>query len=146
MHTNTQETYTQEQVPPAALLNQPAQPHVLVIDDDPSVLMLYGEVLRDEGIPVHTTACPNDAAKYMQNHHPDVVISDLRMPKVNGYDLLKKLHGLNGTGTQFYLQTGTPNDDLAVKAREEGLVKDVFVKTDISVFDLVSTVQQHYKN
>lgn len=73
---------------------------VVVIDDDPSILSLLQTLLRRRGYTVlayhtplecplyHAKSCPCEAS----NPCPDVLISDLDMPDVNGMQLIEDIH------------------------------------------------------
>ena len=64
-------------------------PHrILVVDDDPSVLTLSALVLADHGYEVKTAVDGFDALAKLQKALPDVIISDLRMPNMSGFELL----------------------------------------------------------
>jgi len=64
---------------------------VLVVDDDPVILRLLEVNFQLEGIDV-TTACDGDeGVERARQSSPDVVISDIMMPKVNGLELLAML-------------------------------------------------------
>src|SRR4051794_26552772 len=64
---------------------------VLVVDDEANARTALAELLRDEGYEVETAA---DAFKAMGKYEafaPDVVVTDLKMPGMDGIELVKKL-------------------------------------------------------
>jgi two-component system, NtrC family, response regulator GlrR len=66
----------------------PTDTIILLVDDDPSVLTSLGRVLATEGWKVVTAANGEEALERLAEHQPDLMITDLRMGDVSGWDLL----------------------------------------------------------
>lgn len=64
---------------------------ILVIDDDPDFLDALCEVLSLSGYQVEGFARANSALAHLQQHMPDLLITDLIMPVMNGAEFLKAL-------------------------------------------------------
>jgi len=64
---------------------------VLVVDDDPVILRLLQVNFDLEGIKVTTAVDGEEGLKVIESNRPDLVISDIMMPKVNGLELLAAL-------------------------------------------------------
>jgi len=64
---------------------------VLVVDDDPVILRLLQVNFELEGISVATAVDGEEGLKMLHSDPPDLVISDIMMPKVNGLELLAAL-------------------------------------------------------
>ncbi|MCD6116034.1 response regulator [bacterium] len=65
---------------------------VLVVDDDKSVHVLFGKLLKSMGVIVKNFENGNDVVKYLESPHPiALVILDLLMPGVDGFEVLKKI-------------------------------------------------------
>lgn len=64
-------------------------PCVVVIDDDEQVLGLLREVLRPVGGDVHTYTDPARAITEMASHAPEVLLVDLRMPEMDGWQVME---------------------------------------------------------
>jgi DNA-binding response OmpR family regulator len=64
---------------------------VLVVDDDPVILRLLQVNFQLEGIVVSTACDGEEGLAAVRRTPPDVVISDIMMPKVNGLELLAML-------------------------------------------------------
>src|SRR5580698_7743563 len=61
---------------------------VLVVDDDPLVLQTTAAIVRSFGFSVRTAAAGFIALKILREVLPDIIISDLRMPNMSGFELL----------------------------------------------------------
>jgi len=64
---------------------------ILVVDDDASTREVFGELLQRWGYDVEQTGDGHDALKITAERHPDVIISDLVMPKLDGLALTRAL-------------------------------------------------------
>lgn len=71
--------------------NGASRPLVLVVDDDPGVVETYARSLRLEGHDVVTARDAETGLRVAAAAHPDVVLVDLRMAKVDGIAFLKRL-------------------------------------------------------
>jgi DNA-binding response OmpR family regulator len=72
---------------------------VLVVDDDPVILRLLQVNFELEGIDVVTAVDGDEGLKMAQSDRPDLVISDIMMPKVNGLELLAALRSSPDTAS-----------------------------------------------
>jgi len=68
---------------------------ILAVDDDQSIRMLLEHLLKDR-YTVHSKEDGHDALLYMQEGNvPDLIISDLTMPKMNGMDFIDNVRSSN---------------------------------------------------
>jgi len=67
---------------------------VLVVDDEADTRELIGEVLRECGSEVITSRSAAEALQALEQHRPDILISDLGMPDEDGYSLIEKIRAL----------------------------------------------------
>ncbi len=65
--------------------------HILVVDDDPSARSGLEKLLASEGYSVQTAEDGVAALSVAADHPPDIVVTDLKMPRMDGLELLKKL-------------------------------------------------------
>ena len=98
-------TDEQEAAPPA--------PRLLLVDDEPGLRTAVQAYLEDEGFDVTTAVDGEEGFTKAQQMLPDVVISDVMMPRLDGYGLLKKLRAderLGGTPVIFLTAKGMTAD------------------------------------
>jgi len=65
---------------------------VLVVDDEETIVDLLAEIISDAGHTALTATNGYDALALAQTHHPTLIISDVMMPQMDGYALVKALH------------------------------------------------------
>jgi diguanylate cyclase (GGDEF)-like protein len=67
------------------------KPHVLVVDDDPDKLSLLEAALTMAGYEVRTARDGEEGLAAIDSFQPDLVVSDVMMPRMNGYDLASRI-------------------------------------------------------
>ena len=68
----------------------PERKQILVVDDEPNLRRVLSAQLARDGYDVHTAEDGEQALQLLQDHHIDLVITDLRMPKIDGMELLRR--------------------------------------------------------
>ena len=69
----------------------PSQPLVMVVDDSLTVRKITGRLLEREGYRVITAKDGVDALEQLQTVRPDVIIADIEMPRMDGFDLTRNI-------------------------------------------------------
>ncbi len=67
------------------------KPHVLVVDDDPDKLILLQFALTRAGYDVRTAEDGEEGLAAVHSFDPDLVVSDIMMPRMNGYELARRI-------------------------------------------------------
>ena len=81
-------------MPSAAAKNEPTSgrlPRVLVADDDPQGLELLEAYLSDSNFDVRTSADGDQTLEQVRQWQPDVILLDIMMPKISGFEVCKRL-------------------------------------------------------
>ena len=93
---------------------------ILIVDDEVSTREVFAELLQRWGYDVDQTADGHGALKLAAETHPDVIISDLVMPKLDGLALVRALRE-EQPDTPVVIITGKGTIDAAVEAVREGV-------------------------
>ena len=64
---------------------------IVVVDDDPDDMEIVSHILRDGGYRVETAGDGSEGLRLIASLHPDVVILDLLMPTMDGFEVLRRL-------------------------------------------------------
>ena len=64
---------------------------LLIVDDEPSLLRAVSVCLRGEGYEVDTARSGDEALVHIAQRVPDLIVSDIRMPRMDGYALARQL-------------------------------------------------------
>jgi response regulator RpfG family c-di-GMP phosphodiesterase len=105
----------------ASNMNREDLPHILCVDDEPRVVDGLALHLRRD-YQVRTANGANSALQLLKEHGaPAVIVSDMRMPGMDGATLLKHVKHLHPETTRILL-TGDPGRDVAMAAVNEGQI------------------------
>lgn len=118
---------------------------IVLVDDDPSQARLYDNVLERRFGPAVEVATFTDsrrAAEHLGDHLVDVLITDLRMPNVDGLELIRVARN-RSNNAQVLVMTATSTADSLVDAAEAG-ASDYLLKpfSNDVLIDLVGQAQQ----
>jgi response regulator RpfG family c-di-GMP phosphodiesterase len=104
------------------LMEKPESPEatIMIVDDEPSIRNILRKV-AERGIKAQTIEAQDghEALELFTERRPDVVISDIRMPGMDGVSLLKQLKALDPL-VSVILVTGYPSLELAIQGMKEG--------------------------
>ncbi|AEH45000.1 two component, sigma54 specific, transcriptional regulator, Fis family [Thermodesulfatator indicus DSM 15286] len=96
-----------------------SKPRILIIDDDPGIRDACFHVLTRCGYEVDMAARPGEALGLLSQYEFDAVLLDLRMPDINGLDLLKQIKEIDPL-TEVIIITAYGTVESAVKAMKNG--------------------------
>ena len=102
----------------------PLEPHahianILVVDDEPSARAALVELLREEGFTVRSAADGFKALGQMDDWTPELVITDVKMPGMDGMELMAKVRE-RFEGTAVVVMTAHGSVEHAVAAMQQG--------------------------
>jgi len=65
--------------------------HILVVEDSPTQAMILSKQLQEKGVQTKVVKNGKEALSSLEAHLPTLIISDIMMPEINGFDLCKKI-------------------------------------------------------
>lgn len=112
---------------------------VLVVDDDDIMLKVCSAVLGSVGLSADLVSSPLDALERIKTRRYDAIVSDIRMPEVDGITILRAARAQDAT-VPFVLMTGAPSVETAVSALEHGALK--YLQKPFSVDEFAAVVSE----
>ena len=92
---------------------------VLVLDDNPGSVELLQAALQQDGVDISTATDPEDALDIVFSKHPQIVLTDLVMPKMSGMEVLERIMDFD-PATDVILMTAHYSTESAVEAIKKG--------------------------
>ncbi len=115
---------------------------LVVADDEQFITTAYSDGLARAGFSVAVAHNGEEALEVIAREHPDLVLLDLIMPKMNGFEVLKKVKSdpaLQSIPVVILSNLSQETDEAEVK--KNGAI-DFIVKSDISLQDLILRINQ----
>lgn len=115
---------------------------ILLVEDDKSLREIYGVRLYSEGYDIISAGDGEEALALAIKERPPLVISDVMMPKISGFDMLDILRSTSETkGIKVIMMTALSSEDQ--RARGESLGADRYlVKSQVGIEDVVRAVHE----
>lgn len=115
---------------------------ILLVEDDQSLREIYGIRLTAEGYQIVPAGDGEEALAMAVREKPDLIISDVMMPKISGFDMLDILRSTPETkNIKVIMMTALSSEDQ--RARGEALGADRFlVKSQVGIEDVVNAVHE----
>jgi signal transduction histidine kinase len=88
---------------------------VLLVDDEPGILRVLGISLADRGYRVLTAESGEDALRVFHEARPEVILTDIKMPGMDGIELLKRIKA-ESPNTEVIMITGHGEMELAIQS------------------------------
>jgi CheY-like chemotaxis protein len=102
---------------------------ILVVDDEPKIRGILAEVLSEPGRVVLSAANGYEALRLLAEHHIDLLVTDVRMPGISGFELARQSKVMRPNLTVIYL-SGCIVDTEWEAGRKLGLLFHKPVRTD----------------
>jgi DNA-binding response OmpR family regulator len=120
--------------------HQNSPPRIMIVDDEKDILAILKSGLQSKGGFAVDTFSSGEAAvrafAVNASDHYDLVLTDIRMPKMNGFELYRKIRELNGSIPIAFITAFEINEDEFSKVMPSIKVRD-FIKKPIRIPDLV---------
>jgi DNA-binding response OmpR family regulator len=116
---------------------------ILLVEDDDALANVYLMRLKEESFDVRRAENGEDALAAALNFKPDLVLLDVMMPKVNGFDVLDILRNTPETANLKIIMLTALSQE-SDKERAESLgVDDYLVKSQVVIADVVERIRHH---
>jgi CheY-like chemotaxis protein len=76
---------------------------VLIVDDNEEIVFIVGMLLEDEGFEIRTAMDGEEGFRVFLEFEPDLIITDIQMPRENGIELMKHIRGFNPLVKNIYM-------------------------------------------
>lgn len=115
---------------------------ILLVEDDKSLREIYGVRLLAEGYDIVSAGDGEEALAMAIKERPNLIVSDVMMPKISGFDMLDILRSTTETrGIKVIMMTALSSEDQ--RRRGEALGADRYlVKSQVGIEDVVRTVHE----
>ncbi|TMR89132.1 response regulator transcription factor [Nonomuraea basaltis] len=110
---------------------------LLIVEDDPNILELLAASLRFAGFEVTTAKSGLDAVAAVQRHRPDLVVLDVMLPDLDGFEIVRRLRG-GGLHTPVVFLTA--RDETEDKIRGLTIGGDDYVTKPFSLEEVVARI------
>jgi two-component system NtrC family sensor kinase len=117
-----------------------AKVNILVVDDEPGITRLCERLLRQANYNVTSFTDPLVALKYLEKNKIDLLLVDIRMPEISGFDIISRLHQYQPDAATLVM-TGFGTVETAIQALRQG-VDGLLLKPFEAGSELIQTVQQ----
>lgn len=122
-------------------MRAPGKQKVLVVDDSSTNVVLLDAILNKEGYEVITSLSAKEGLKYISTMDPDLVLLDLLMPEVSGFDFMKTYNDMEKKRKIPVIvvsAVGTPENKKLSK--ELGAVS--FINKPVDISELMNLIKQ----
>jgi DNA-binding response OmpR family regulator len=122
----------------------PAHPkRILFVEDDDALASVYLVRLEGEGFEVHRVANGEDALAAAVSFKPDLVLLDVMMPKISGFDVLDILRNTPDTANlKVVMLTALSQESDKKRAQDLG-VDDYLVKSQVVITEVIDRIKKH---
>ncbi len=121
-----------------------AKKSILIVEDELSLLRILDQKFKQSGFSVLQAKDGLEGLASGKQHHPDLMLVDIILPRLDGIDMLKQIRregGEWGKKVPMILLTNLSDADKAAEAMEHG-VFDYLVKADWKLEDVVKKVNE----
>ena len=123
-------------------MSQPKK-QILIIDDEPMWVRIIEYFLHEQGYEVRSALNGTEALDALRRFHPDLILSDVRMPDINGFDLLpliKQIPSAAATPVVFF----SAIDDFDARKTALALGAQDYVVKPFDAQDLTSVLSKYF--
>jgi two-component system OmpR family response regulator len=117
------------------------QPRVLVVDDEEHITELVAMGLTYNGFDVERAASGRSALDMVQSRRPDLIVLDVMLPDLDGFEVARRIRQAEGAGTQVPVIFLTARDTTQDKVQGLRIGSDDYVTKPFSIEELIERVK-----
>lgn len=116
---------------------------ILLVEDDNTLASVYQTRLSAEGFDLKRVPNGEDALAAALEYKPDLVLLDVMMPKVSGFDVLDIIRNTPETTNVKVIMLTALNQESDRKRAEDLGVDDYLVKSQVVIADVIERIKHH---
>ena len=111
---------------------------ILLVDDEPSIRVVLGAILEEAGYTVDVAEDGLSALRKIESAAPDLLLTDLRMPNLNGFELLEIMRAR----LPHIPRVAISGEFLASDVEKAGTADLFFQKGNYSIVDFLASIRE----
>ncbi len=114
---------------------------ILIVDDDPFILEMYALKFKEQGFQIVTATDGKMALSQIEKEMPDIVLLDVVMPKMDGFDVMKKIAEISSRPFKILFLTNFGQKEDVEKGLQLG-ADGYIIKAHFTPSEVVTKVKQ----
>lgn len=119
--------------------------NILIVEDEPHVIRVFKMALERKGHTVETAPDGIAALEWLETGHPDVLITDIHMPKMAGQELCETIVK-KFPGRQFLIFVITSRTEIEHREWTRNIHNLLFLEKPVSIRKLLSMIDSYFEN
>ncbi len=124
-------------------MSQPTKKKILLVEDDLTLAGVYQMRMEAEGFDVQQCNDGEKALQAARTFQPDLVLLDIMMPKLNGFDVLDILRHTPQTGTIKIIVLSALGQPADIQRAKDLGANDYLVKSQVVISDVMNRLRFH---
>lgn len=116
---------------------------ILLVEDEAHIVRVMKMALERAGFAVETAGNGEEALKYLENGHPDVMITDIDMPRMTGRELCMRINA-DMPDRNFFIVVVTARTEIEHREWSQLIPNLGFLEKPVSVRKLVSRLEERF--
>ena len=117
--------------------------HILIIDDEADIRDYLKSILERKGFNVTSAQDGEEGLNFIMNSNIHIVLCDIRMPKIDGLQFLKKVKDFNSS-VEVIMITGHSNLDCCIESVDKGACE--YLTKPVNIDDLFAAIARAQRN
>jgi YesN/AraC family two-component response regulator len=113
---------------------------IMVVDDEHQIVELLDTLLQKSGYNVITAFDGREALDLYQKHRPRIVLTDIKMPRMDGLELLKSIKDLDGERVAVIMASGHADIDDAIESLQHGASR--YLRKPLRMQELLASLNE----